>query len=68
MSVGERSKVPLREDRAQTGMQVASGGRGITTGGLALIPRKLKDWVLIVGIAATWSVWFAVGQALRAMV
>jgi hypothetical protein len=33
-----------------------------------VIPRKLKDWVLLAGITATWSVWFAIGQALRALV
>ena len=33
-----------------------------------MIPRKLKDWILLAGITGLWSVWFAVGQALRALV
>jgi len=35
---------------------------------LAVIPRTLKDWILLAGIMALWTVWFAVGTALRALV
>ena len=33
----------------------------------AVIPLKLKDWVLLAGIAACSVVWFAVGSALRGL-
>jgi energy-coupling factor transporter transmembrane protein EcfT len=33
----------------------------------AVFPLKLKDWVLLAGIAACSVVWFAVGDALRAL-
>jgi len=50
------------------GMQVASRGSGQPIGERAVIPRKLKDWALLVGITALWCTWFAVGQVLRGLV
>jgi len=38
-----------------------------TRGYFAVIPLKLKDWVLLAGIAACSFVWFAVGSALRGL-
>jgi hypothetical protein len=34
---------------------------------VVLFPSKLKDWVLLAGLAACGVVWFAVGDALRAL-
>ena len=30
--------------------------------------RTLKQWILLAGMTACWSVWFAVGQTLRALI
>ena len=48
--------------------QVARGTSGHRQEQLAVIPRTLKDWMLLAGIMALWTVWFAVGTALRALV
>jgi hypothetical protein len=49
-------------------MQVAVDTACTPIGGLLVIPRKLKDWALLVGITALWCTWFAVGQVLRGLV
>jgi hypothetical protein len=48
-------------------MQVALRASGDRQECFAVLPLKLKDWVLLAGIAACSFVWFAVGNALRAL-